>query len=303
MIYGWRGADHGPIVQLADETFHLTQSFRVPQDVAQLANSIADDALPGMPPLVTGNTINGLEVSGKSVSETVQSLLDELFTPLDIAVLCRTNYSVRAASDELQSARIPVSEQRELKLELKPLMQYLANPRAATRTAKVNAIRAKILSHDFLSLASVEPDSLNEMRIQHWLSANMTVRDIFADIIFSDESFEEEIVWWNNYFGGRYLQESLDRLALLTREAEVTSGVRVMTIHQAKGLEFPAVVAIGGDAPHVESILTTYVQVTRPQQRLVVLDWSDKPSYLAQKAKPIIFRNLQENLAKKLARS
>lgn len=302
MIYGWRGADYSMVSSIAPAEYLLTKSFRNPRDVIKLANAIASDVHPELPPLEAHSENDGLMLTAKEIGWVIEQLAMELFMPEDIAVLCRTNETVSRMKEQLTAAGYPVAESTTKTKRLEPLIRYLANPGASN--PGVDDLRVDIMEPSVLS-ENDDADMVRDLKLSIWLGrTDGTIRDILSQIIFLDDELNEEVSWWNNYFGSRSIKETSSRMALFTRETEATSGIRVMTTHQAKGLEFPAVVI----APERfirdsdEERRLAYVQVTRPTQRLVVMDHGNTPGYLQRLTRKIILGSLhQDTLAYTLA--
>ena len=292
-IYGWRNADYKPAYELTVSSYPLPKTFRLTKDVTELANMVAADVHPEMAPLETDSLNEGLLVTSRSISEIVSLLNGELFTENEIVVLCRTNATVARASEELRSAGYKVSEQPDRTLQLEPLLRWLNNP--SSESTEMNSLSDEILSPPVLSLTAGDAPSVVQLKVELWLTGtDGTVGDILSRIIFFDGKHDEEVFWWNNYFSDKSIPEALSRAALLRDpEPEVASGIRVMTVHQAKGLEFPAVIAADErfDSDTDEAKRLAYVEITRAMQRLVIMDTGNYPCYLARMARKLIFNS------------
>lgn len=292
-IYGWRNADYKPAFDLTDTTLNLSQTFRLTRDVTALANAVADEVHPELPPLETDSQNDGLLVTSRSISECVSLLYGELFTENEIVVLCRTNATVALATEELKSAGYRIARQSVKELQLEPILRWLNNP--ASEPTDMRHLRDEILAPEILTLESSDPPEVRSLKASMWLDGtDGTVVDILSKIIFFDGRFDEEVFWWNNYFGDKTITEALSRAALLRDpEPEVASGIRVMTIHQSKGLEFPAVVVAPEkfDSDTDEAKRLAYVQVTRAMHRLVIMDTGNFPCYLARTARKLLYQS------------
>src|ERR671919_88272 len=124
-------------------------------------------------------------------------------------------------------------------------------------------------------------DELKADRTFESLSRQENLRELQGVAREYDEGFSEE----------HSLVDFLERIALITDTDEVEgeeSGVTFMTLHNAKGLEFPVVFIVGmeeGVFPHIRSIgdpdqleeerRLCYVGITRARRRLYLLNaWS-----------------------------
>jgi superfamily I DNA/RNA helicase len=293
MIYGWRGADHQTGLDITEEMFALTRSFRTPRDVTALANLIAQDIDQTLPLLQTCKRDDGITVTSRSALEAVEMLKRDGYGDDDIVVLCRTNRTCELIRDELKRGGHCVAETILKERRLAPLLQYLANPEVVP--FGLTDIKSEIISPAFLSASWDEAPPVVALRVENWLNKiGRATCDVLRDITFLDSDLDNEISLWNNTLGSNDLREALSRRLLFVEEAEVTSGLRVMTIHQSKGLEFPAVIAaaerFASQSP--EELRLAYVQVTRAIDRLVILDNANAPGYLQKLARKFLVADL-----------
>ncbi len=110
------------------------------------------------------------------------------------------------------------------------------------------------------------------MLAQSWLSSLSsapTVRDVINAIKLSDESS----VWFVSQYGDWPLKAAVRDFATLKDESDYSDGVRVMTMHASKGLEFPNVFVDFAPSRRIvdEEWRLTYVAMTRAKEQLFVM--------------------------------
>jgi DNA helicase-2/ATP-dependent DNA helicase PcrA len=108
--------------------------------------------------------------------------------------------------------------------------------------------------------------------------------------------FQEFIAKWEEENPGAPFSDLLDRMSLETRERRGGDKIQVflLTMHNAKGLEFPTVIVSGVNSAYMPFFLRKerdeieeerrlfYVASTRASQLLVISTASDRPSYFLQ---------------------
>lgn len=280
-IYGWRGANYKDFLDRCPVIYNITESFRNPPDILDAANAIILESGMESPLLRSSKTQCGLSLTADPVSITVKGLIkDELFSPSDIAVLCRTNRTVQLVQEELQSDGIKCTDLAgdRAKLEiLQPLISLIAYP---------NGINRKILQqewsppHDaglpnFLERLPDITDAEMAVLANMWrdgLCVKPTVRAVLGEMnhVLNEESVE----LWNNKYGDWDLRDALQDLATSAVTPSNSSGVTVCTVHQSKGLEFPATVVVCEPISRIdeEDYRVFYVALTRARERCIVTD-------------------------------
>lgn len=293
-IYGWRGARYQDFLDRCPTIYHITESFRNPPDVLHVANCIIEAAGMECPPLRSSKDNAGLSITADPVSISVRKLIDEeLFAAGDIAVLCRSNHMVSLVQEELRSDGIACSDlcgQRDILESLRPLLNLIVYPSTMNRSALLaNWPICEPLLEDrssdplplFLSrlpdLSAVELD----LAVTLWrdgLCVKPTVRAILTAL--SRALKNEAVELWNNSYGDWDPREALQDLATSAITPTRREGVTVCTTHQAKGLEFPATVAVCEFSSKLEpeAYRVFYVALTRCQERCVVTDSGRTPT-------------------------
>jgi len=267
-IYGWRGALPEHFVMHSLNQLQLTQTFRLPMDVCALANTIAEKNDPSALLLRTERTECGLTVERDEPEEVVRGLInDEMFSESDIAVLTRTNNSVEEITQSLRAAGIQVAAPMVERSGYIHILRHLMQP----HTPIPAEVLAQITEPKFLTEAR---SPLRDAKVRLWLGKqDGTVRGAIQAIKFDVPEYEDEKDWLNNYFGTLSILDGVNEVSLSASEVRRTPGVTVCTAHQAKGLEFPAVVVASSPYNYCgEALRVRYVMVTRAKERCVILD-------------------------------
>lgn len=252
-IYEWRGATYQPGLQLQDHLY-LTQSFRLKQDVAQLSNALAKEGVPDvqLPPIVgmrEGAAIERVHREDKITGQT--------------AILCRTNRTVDRIAKDLAWNGIEHTVIRRKPKQLAPLVNYLATGGSAPN------ILNQVAFPDLSGNGSFAKLKLEKLRREY-----TDPRDLLSAFQFTTTDLQEELQWWIKLARGcSTIEQVAQTAALWPMQTEVTSGVVVSTVHQAKGLEYETVIVPAED--YVGASPAQYrlslVQVTRAKQNLFVM--------------------------------
>jgi len=258
-IYGFRGGTPEVGQQFVSELpqtkiLALTKSFRLPEKILSLAESLRLDPF-GTPTLkavqkggiIKGHVFREAKDEAKGVARLVGELLGGLqmeaaslgLSPGEIAILTRVRAILPPVYEALKQGGVPVRDQ---------------GAEGATRLEEISKILEK--GRDFKDLTQVE---------------------IYLDDLSS--SLREQVK--SILLCSRDVEEFIFRLSLLKITdliAKDKDAVSLLTIHEAKGLEFQAVILIGAEEgllpftlmPEVnreEEKRLAYVAVTRSAQR------------------------------------
>lgn len=260
-IFEWRNARPEDFLIRSMNRVCISQSFRIPSDVCDLANSLSKLANCDVPRLRTTNTKLGLSIEADEISAVARLL--EAYQPEDIAVITRTNARAQDAIKALGYRGIAVSAPIEKETAYLDILRGIAYP------STLNENNAQFL------LAGI-PLSANCIvdLVSHWVQSNSvkTVGDALKFIILGDEH-ENERILLNNLFAEMPIRDAVNELTLASREVRRTPGVTVCTTHQAKGLEWPAtVIAFDSGGFNDEAMRVRYVAVTRCKEKCVVIN-------------------------------
>ena len=301
-IYGWRGADKELIYRVANDykdikTFCLTKSFRLGQGILEIANSLMHREVTAIP---AGPVSDVLVYAAKSeqdeadyVAREIKQLKEENFQFQDIAILYRMNYISRAYEETLVKSRIPhaliggVSFHE--RADIKPLIEYL-ELLEANSTRKINK---EFLSR-VIDLFKIEKPNLERaLKIFEYSQKNTTLLSpfkILESVInvanLKGENIEELKALASGYTNAS-LAKFLNEIRLIQELDLVNWGkdtVKLMTIHSAKGLEFPVVFVVdlaedifpltkkmSAQKELEEERRLCYVALTRAQKKLYLI--------------------------------
>lgn len=301
-IYGWRGAEREIIFQVPKDypdikIFNLSQSFRLAQGIIDIANNLMKRESAIIPGPHTGDVLvyaakSELDESNYVVRE-IKKLRKEGFNYRDIVILCRMNFLARIYEEALAKARFPHAlisgSSFYERTDTKPILDYLslleqqllgyqdreafiAKANTLFKTSKKNQKRAvAVYQHHW--------DNLKMIKIHQIIEdiADLTSQkgEHFAELHSMARNCQHDLTGFLNEM--RLVQE----LDLVDWTKDV---VKVMTIHSAKGLEFPAVFLVdlvedvfpltkkmASQKEVEEERRLCYVALTRAQKRLYLI--------------------------------
>lgn len=310
-IYSWRGAHIENLTKFTEDfpgakTYYLNINYRSTQTILDLAHKIIsrNKSHPVLQ-LQTENKGNGSEVvvyvadnqddEAAYIAATIEKRRQ--MVPLtDMAVLYRTNAQSRAVEEKFLRFGIPYVliggtrfyERKEIK-DVLSYLRLILNPQDEVSKNRL----IKLGKRKFAAFASVLPQLQKDLE-------DITTTEIIEKILkevgylgqFND-SDEEDLERLQNIRELQTVAQNFPRLAefmeqVMLVESEYAAGekkgangVRLMTLHQSKGLEFKVVFLIGleeGIMPHIRSIddeqsleeerRLMYVGVTRAKEEL-----------------------------------
>jgi DNA helicase-2/ATP-dependent DNA helicase PcrA len=305
-IYSWRGADFRNINYLIRDfpdikVINLEQNYRSTQNILDAANLvISKNTTHPVLKLWTEKSAgakiklyaarNGFDEADFVVSETesVIKFSNNKLDYRDIAVLYRTNAQSRVLEEAFLHAGIPYTlvggvrfyDRKEIK-DVVSYIKYLVNPKDSVSRKRIE----KIGLRRFEKLK--EMSSIEGLTTLDILDAVIQKTDYLA--LFQKES-EENIARLENLKELRSvatefpnINDFLENVALVEAGPRHQSKnvVTLMTLHAAKGLEFPVIFIVGmeeGLFPHSRSLMDTnqleeerrlaYVGITRAKEVL-----------------------------------
>lgn len=313
-IYSWRGADIRNLEKFQDDfpdckVFHLQQNYRSTQTILDFAYEIIakNEGHPILKLFTENNKGEEIPIfeardeedEAFYVSSQIEKLKDE-YPYETVAVLYRTNAQSRAIEESFLHYGIPYVliggtrfyERKEIK-DVLSYLRLILNPVdeiSHDRIMKLGKRKWQAFkgTYDKLSRQTGTKSTIDIME------------EVFADTGYLDTynpDIEEDYARLENIKELKSvadhfpkLEEFLQQVALVESEysegekrKKSHEGVRLMTLHQAKGLEFRVVFIVGledGILPHARSIddyfqleeerRLFYVGITRAQEKLFI---------------------------------
>jgi DNA helicase II / ATP-dependent DNA helicase PcrA len=335
-IYSWRGADYRNLMRFKDDfpntkTFSLSQNYRSTQKILDGASAvISKNTTHPVLKLWTENP-EGAEIEiFEAQSEQdeadyiIKTLVENRITNLrDVAVLYRTNAQSRVIEEAFLHHGIPYiligGTRFYERKEVKDVLSYL---------------RVQSNPKDMVSYKRIE--KLGKGRLQKFLAfqntveglENITTIDVLDGVLRAtgylelyDEKIEEDRMRLENIKELRSvainfpdLTEFLENVSLVEQEyhsekqkdGEKKNAITLMTLHAAKGLEFPIVFIIGmeeGIFPHARSLMDRsqleeerrlcYVGMTRAKE-ILHLTYAKRRLFFGQRAANTVSRFILE---------
>lgn len=312
-IYSWRGADYRNINYLTKDypdiqIINLEQNYRSTQTILNAANSIISKNTTHPVLKLWTEKEEGRKIilyAARNGFDEADFVIDEinlLGKYSDTAVLYRTNAQSRVLEEALLHAGIPYMlvggvrfyDRKEIK-DIISYIRYLVNPKDSVSRKRIEKIGLRRF------------EKLKEVI----LTDSMTTLDILDSVIektdylslFQKES-EENLARLENIKELRSvatefpnINDFLENVALVEAgpRKQTKNAVTLMTLHAAKGLEFPIVFIVGmeeGLFPHSRSLMDTnqleeerrlaYVGITRAKEKLY-LSYATSRLYFGEK--------------------
>jgi DNA helicase-2/ATP-dependent DNA helicase PcrA len=338
-IYRWRGADFRNITSFKRDfpetiEYHLDQNYRSTQMILDAAYGvISQNTSHPILELWTdhqgGEKIKLYEARNEHDEATflVQTILqlDRPYT--DFAVLYRTNAQSRVIEEAFLHAGIPYIliggtrfyDRKEIK-DVLAYLRYLANPKdtvSHNRIEKLGKTRFKKF-HKF-SQQIHDEDKLIDLTTLELLDQTLAASDYLSlyDANVEEESYRLENIKELRSVASEFpeLHTFLENVALVEREYEPDTmkardqhrfAVTLMTIHSAKGLEFPVVFVVGmeeGLFPHSRSLMDReeleeerrlcYVGMTRAKD-ILYLSHANRRLFFGTRTQNMVSRFISE---------
>lgn len=322
-IYGWRGADFRNITYLTKDfpkikVINLEQNYRSTKNILSAANSvISKNKSHPVLKLWTNNSLgdkiklymarNGLDEASFLVGQ-VDNLINSGFTLQDIAVLYRTNAQSRVLEEALLHAGIPYILVGGVRFydrkEIKDSISYLRN---------LTNPKDKVSEKRLVKLGKRKFAKFEEFKKTLYGIKKFSTLDLL-DLVLNKtgylELFEKEtdenLARLENIKELRSvaaefpnIQEFLENVALVEAETNQKQNraqdcLTLMTLHAAKGLEFPVVFIVGmeeGLFPHSRALMDigqleeerrlAYVGITRAE-KLLYLSYASRRLYFGE---------------------
>jgi DNA helicase-2/ATP-dependent DNA helicase PcrA len=300
-IYGWRGADKELIYRAAKDykdikIFLLTTSFRLPPNILTIANNLMKRDATVIPAKHNGNVV---VYAAKSEQDEADYIIQEIkqlrknsFMFQDIALLYRMNYISRVYEDTLARNRIPHTiiggSSFYARADIKPLFEYL-ELLEARHTIQKDEFVAKAMG--LFKIKKSAHARAQKIFQYHMENANLLSPPIVIDEVAGVTHLQggniEELESLARSYADISLSQFLNEVKLI-QELDLIDWnkdtVKLMTVHSAKGLEFPVVFIVDlveNIFPMTKKIASQkdieeerrlcYVALTRSQKKLYLL--------------------------------
>jgi len=310
-IYSWRGADYRNLMKFKDDfpntqTFSLSQNYRSTQRILDGASAVISKNTTH--PVLTlwtenpqGSEIEIYEAQSEQdeADYIIQTLLlNKIKNLSNVAVLYRTNAQSRVIEEAFLHHGIPYvligGTRFYARKEVKDVLSYLrvqCNPKDMVSYKRIEKL-GKGRLQKFLDFQQTleEKESINTIDILDGIIKATGYLDLY------DEKIEEDRMRLENIKELRSvainfpdMTDFLENVSLVEQEynsekqndGEKKNAITLMTLHAAKGLEFPTIFMIGmeeGLFPHARSLMDRseleeerrlcYVGMTRAKEKL-----------------------------------
>ena len=316
-IYGWRGADYKNLsaftVDFPDaKVINLEENYRSTQNILEAANSVIskNTSHPVLRLFTKKNSPAKIKIfeseseiaEADYLSEKIKELHNNLhFAYKDIAVLYRMNAQSRAIEESFLRNTIPYVligglrfyDRAEIK-DIIAMLRVASNPADALSSARVEKAlgkRRKVVFDQHLENLDIK--KLSSLQTLESLVVNSGYLSKYNPQEEDDQKKIENIKELKSV-AATYpkISDFLENIALVQQEyslqeknkkKENRDGVRLMTLHSSKGLEFEAVFLVGfeeGILPHSRSMIEDtdieeerrlcYVGITRAKELLYI---------------------------------
>lgn len=334
-IYSWRGANFRNLMKFKEDfkgtkTFSLSQNYRSTQKILDAASSvISKNTTHPVLSLWTENpdgeniTIHEARNEQDEAKFVISEILyaDKKVNYSDVAVLYRTNAQSRAIEEVFLHYGLPYTlvggtrfyERKEIK-DILAYLKILLNPKDTVSLKRVEKLgKGRLQKFIEFKESFGYPDNKASIEILDEVVKSTNYLSLY------DEKDEEDRQRLENIKELRSvalefpsLTQFLENVALVEKEnvmnnsGEKKEAVTLMTLHAAKGLEFPIVFMVGmeeGIFPHSRSLMDKneleeerrlcYVGITRAQRKLYLLH-AAKRLFFGQRTTNIVSRFLLE---------
>jgi len=317
-IYSWRGADIGNLNKFKTDfketkVFHLEENYRSTQQILDYAFSVISQNTTHPILHLRTTTKKGEDVVVYEASDEQDEaffIIDEmrryisLHPECSLGILYRTNAQSRIIEEALLHASMPYVliggtrfyDRKEVK-DVLSYLRFLVNPEdevAVQRLQKIGKTRLNKLKLEYVKIKE-RVDSIPTAELMEIIFSTTGYLELY-DLHDPEEDARLENIKELKSVALRFpdIFEFLEQVALVEsefseqekankRKADDLSGISLMTLHQAKGLEFDYVWVIGleeGLLPHSRSVddlfqleeerRLFYVGITRARRKLYV---------------------------------
>lgn len=317
-IYGWRGANYRNLVSFTTDfvgtkVINLEQNYRSTQTILDAANAVItkNTSHPILKLFTTKKSSDKIKIfeaesevaEADFIADKIKFIADNIHVPLrSIAILYRMNAQSRALEESLLRQNIPYVllggtrfyDRAEVK-DIISMLRLFINPKdkvAEERVTKALGKRKKVAFDEHLKTMDIT--DLTSLQILESIVVNSGYLDKFDPKEEEDQRRIENIKELKSVATTHQdVNEFLENIALVQNEysqqekrkkaKETKEGVRLMTLHSSKGLEFEVVFLVGfeeGILPHARCLIDEsqieeerrlcYVGITRAKDYLFI---------------------------------
>lgn len=333
-IYSFRSADYRNILNFEKDypnakVFNLEQNYRSTQNILDVAHAVISKNR-SHPVLKLWTDKNGGEkieiVETRNEAEEALFILSKVQPPLsNFAILYRTNAQSRSLEEHFLRTGVPYRliggvsfyQRREIK-DVLAYLRLLQNPKDSVslkRAEKIGKTRLGRLMELYLEVSS----QIDQYSTLELLDLILQKTGYLAYIDDGTEegkgrvenvkelrSVAEEFPTLMDFLENVALVDSHDNPNGHAKQSDKQDAVTLMTLHNAKGLEFPTVFMVGmeeGLFPHARSMLDVneleeerrlcYVGITRAKEKLY-LTYTRQRLYFGTRSHNLVSRFLAD---------
>lgn len=338
-IYSWRGADIRNLEKFIQDfpgakSVYLEQNYRSTQTILDYAyDIISKNETHPILQLFTANEkgeeiiIHEAENEQSEalyvISQIEQMSAKQTFSYADCAILYRTNAQSRAIEEAFLHYGIPYTliggvrfyERKEIK-DILSYLRLFVNPNDEISTDRIMKLGKRRWAN-FVAFYQQNPELHNELATADLIDrifAATGYLDLYNPEIVEDYSRLENIKELKSVaVAFPEVVAFLEQVALVESEysegektGKSKEGVRLMTLHQAKGLEFPYVFIVGmeeGILPHSRSIDDVYQLEEERRLLYVGITRAMKKLFLSFARRRFMFGRRMEGIKSRFIRS
>jgi superfamily I DNA/RNA helicase len=298
-IYSWRNAApevfEGYLQSEDCIALPLNQSFRCSPQIVRASNLLIE-----LNPGATGGVVSKRVGAFEPVIScperpvlAVAGLLDQLYLPDDIAVLCRTNRTVQHVARELLEIGVQANAVTPIEGSLSFLVaatlfgvnQHNTVHQILLRSA-ASEVGISLRGSDAESLIASLASAPGGYKLVSFVSKCACDDLVFGEVlndIREVPEYRRAVQDLSKSYGGYFMEDAVGQLLRVPEVEQLSGAITVSTIHQAKGLEWPAVViadlkegvfpskkSLKSEAGIIEERRLMYVAMTRAKDSLTL---------------------------------
>ncbi len=278
-IFSWRGANPGRLDRPGN-LLYLRDNYRCPKEAVLCANQLIAKNPEGnvaMNPMVNEGSV---ELRSWPTDDAVRYYLDLFTLPGEMAVLCRTNREVEFVVNMLRQQDVPVFRPSppSQNCPVNAILAYGVRQKSPAAWALFNRILGPFIdvpaTQEFAALkmggSLCDRTRAVGKAIEAASLPYAVVNDCLRHLV---DHFD--LTEWNQYAGYPVSKALQERNLMDDSGGDQGNSVAVMTIHQAKGLEWPVVIVPSmnqGNLPIKSSLRSE--KLLDEERRLAYVAWT-----------------------------